>query len=116
MPRCGSAGRRGIKWAGRRGERVGRGVRAVLAGFGALGVGHGEVYGVYGVCEGQRKVCIVLEIGRKRLSAAVLAVLNLNLAVGLQVALALALAPVLVPALVLLEKFRGGRCSGERGN
>lgn len=95
---------------------MGRGVRAVLAGFGALEVGHGgvcEVYGVYGVCEGQRKKgCIVLEIGRKRLSAAVLAVLNLNLAVGLQMVLALALAPV----LVLLEWFHGRWCSGVRGN
>jgi hypothetical protein len=96
---------------------VGREVRAVLAGFGALGVWRGEGCAVYGVCEGQRKKgCIVLEIGRKRLSAAVLAVLNLNLAVNLQMALALALAPVLVLVLVLLERFRRRRCSGVRGN
>jgi hypothetical protein len=73
---------------------VGRGVRAVLAGFCALGVGRGEVCGVCRVCEGQRKGCIVLEIGRKHLSAAVLAVLNPN--PTLQMALALALVLVLV--------------------
>lgn len=63
---------------------MGRGVIAVLAGFGVLGVGRGGVCKVCEVCEGQRKECVVLEIGRKYLSAAVLAVLNLNLTLDLQ--------------------------------
>jgi hypothetical protein len=74
---------------------MGRGVRAVLAGFGALGVGRG---GVCGVCEGQRKGCVVLEVGRKYLLAGVLAV-NLTLTLDLQ--------PVLVLVLVwVLERCR----------
>jgi hypothetical protein len=79
-----------------------RGARAVLAGFCALGVGRGGVCWVCWVCEGQRKRRIVLEIGRKHLSAAVLAVQNQNQnqnqnqTLDLQVAQALALALVLV--------------------
>lgn len=84
---------------------MGRGVRAVLAGFGALGVGRG---GVYGVCEGQRKGCVVLQIRRKHLLAAVLADLNLNLTLDLQLVLALLLVWV-------LEGCRR-RCSGVRAN
>jgi hypothetical protein len=81
---------------------MGRGVRAVLAGFGALGVGRGGVYGVCGVCEGQRKGCVVLEVRRKRLLAAVLAELNLNLTLDLDLQLVLALQLV----WVLLEGCR----------
>ena len=55
VPRYGSAGRRGIRWAGRSGGRMGREVRAVLVGFGALGVGRGGVCKVCKVCEGERK-------------------------------------------------------------
>jgi hypothetical protein len=83
---------------------MGRGGRAVLAGFGALGVGRGGVCGACRVCEGQRKGCVVLEVGRKYLLAAVLAVLNQTLD----------LQPVL--ALVwVLERYRR-RCSGVRAN
>jgi hypothetical protein len=71
---------------------MGREVRAVLAGFGALGVGRG---GACGVCEGQRKGCVVLQVGRKYLLAAVLAVLNPNLTLTLD------LQPVLVLVWVL---------------
>ena len=91
---------------------MGKGVRAVLAGFGALGVGRDGVCRVCEVYEGQRKGCVVLEIGRKHLLAAVLAVLVLNLHLTLD------LQPVLTLVLVLvwvLERCRR-RCSGVRGN
>lgn len=84
---------------------MGREVRAVLAGFGALGVGRGGACGVYGVCEGQRKG---LEVGKRYLLAAVLAVLDLNPNLDLQ--------PVLVLVLKwVLERVRR-RCSGVRAN
>ena len=42
-------------------------VRAVLVGFGALGVGRGGVCKVCEVCEGEMKGWAVLEVGRKYL-------------------------------------------------
>jgi hypothetical protein len=89
---------------------MGRGVRAVLGDSGELVVGRGVACRVCEVCEGQRKGCVVLEIGRKHLLAAVLAVLNLNLTRDLQVVLSLVLMLVWV-----LEGCRR-RCSGVRAN
>jgi hypothetical protein len=89
---------------------MGRGVRAVLAGFGVLGVGHGGVCRVCEVCGGQREGCVVLEIGRKYLSVVVLAVPSLNLILDLQ--------PVLTMVLVLVWVLEGclRQCSGVRAN
>jgi hypothetical protein len=83
---------------------MGRGVRAVLGGFGALEVGRGGGCGGCKVCEGQRKGCIVMEVGGKYLLAAVVAALNLNLTLDLQLVL-----------VWVLERFRC-RCSGVRVN
>jgi len=73
---------------------MGREVRAVLVGFGALGVGRGGVCKVCKVCEGERKGWAVLQVGRKISfgGGTVLVVPNPNLTLDLQLALALALA------------------------
>lgn len=79
----------------------------VLVGFGALGVGRGGVCRVCGVCEGQRKGCVVSEVGGKYLLAAVLVVLNLNPTLYMQLALALVAVLVLVWVWVwVLERHR----------
>ena len=106
VPRCGSAGRRGTTWAARRGGYTGREVRAVLADFGAHGVGRGGVCRACKVCEGQRKVRVVLEVGGKCLSAEVQVVPNRTLDLDLELAL----------VLVWVQERHRQRCSGVRAN
>jgi len=58
-----------------------------MAGFGVLGVGRGGVCRGCtggGVCEGERKGSVVMEVGRRYLSVVVLAVPSQGLSLSLQ--------------------------------